>query len=208
MADDFLSSLIGKIPTLISDFGGGTSAPYLDQQKQLAQQQMGISQALTQGPSNPLYQQMYGQYREQGANQLGQGIAELQGQNRANAAMGRVPLLNDERGSENIFRNVMQGYQNLGTQADQQTRQSLQGAMLGTNAAATDYNNLSKYGQAANSQQLSGYNTIFNLLRGLGGNQQQTPSVGSSGGGNYTPQPQQSPQQSMIDSLLRGRAYQ
>lgn len=217
MATDFLS-LLGAIPGLMSDFGGGTSAPYLDQQKQLAQQQQGISQALTQGPANPLYQHMYGQYEQQGANQLGQGVAELQAQNRANSALGRTPLLNSERGSENIFRNVMQGYQGLGTQADQQTRQALQGAMFGTNAAATDYNNLSKYGQAANSQQLTGYNTIYNLLRGLGG--QQQPSVGSMGGGNYT-QPQQNigstgagnytpqaPQQSMLETLLRGRPYQ
>lgn len=206
---DFLS-LIGAIPGLISDFGGGTSAPYLNQQKQLAQQQQGISQALTQGPSNPLYQQMYGQYEQQGANQLGQGVAELQSQNRANAALGRTPLLNNERGSENIFRNVVQGYQNLGTQAEQQTRQALTGAMYGTNAASTDYNNLSKYGQAANSQQLTGYNTIYNLLRGLGGGQQQ-PSVGSAGGGNYS-QPQQSspqaPQQSMISNLLQRTQWQ
>lgn len=183
---DFLS-LIGAIPGLISDFGGGTSAPYRKQQEQLAQQQHGISQALTQGPANQLYQQLYGQYREQGANQLGQGVAEIQAQNRMNSSLGRTPLLNNERGSENIFRNIMQGYQGLGTQADQQTRQALGGAMYGTNAAATDYNNASKFGAAANSQQLTGYNTIYNLLRGLGGNNQnnglQTP-----GGVNTSPQ--------------------
>lgn len=196
---DFLS-LIGAIPGLISDFGGGTSAPYRKQQEQLAQQQMGISQALTQGAGNPLYDQMYGHYKDQGANNLGQGIAELQAQNRMNSSMGRTPLLNDERGSENIFRNIMQGYQGLGTQADTQTRQSLQGGMLGTNAAATDYNNISRYGQAGNSQELSGYNTIYNLLRGLGSNTknnglQTPPSTGSMGAGNYTPQPQQQPMQ-------------
>lgn len=202
--NDFLS-LLGSIPGLISDFSGSTSAPYLDQQKQLAQQQQGISQALTQGPSNPLYQQLYGQYQQQGANQLGQGVAEIQAQNRANSALGRTPLLNSERGSENIFRNIMQGYQGLGPQADQQTRQALQGAMVGTNAAATDYNNLSKFGQAANTQQLQGYSGIYNLLKGLGqgGAQSSAPmtqqtnylsqllnpqaSVGSAGAGNYGP---------------------
>lgn len=199
---DFLS-LIGAIPGLISDFGGGTSAPYLDQQKKLAQQQANISGAMTD-TNNPLYQQLYGQYKTQGANQLASGVAEIQGQNRANAALGRVPLLNDERGSENIFRNIMQGYQGLGTQADQQTRQALSGAAFGTNAAATDYNNISKYGQAANAQQLTGYNAIYNLLRGG----QQQPAVGSTGGGNYTPQPQQQNQQSMIESLLQRRPYQ
>lgn len=182
MAADFLS-LIGAIPGLMSDFGGGGSAPYLKQQQQLAGQQQGISQAMTQGPSNPLYQQMYGQYRQQGANQLGQGVAEIQAQNRMNSSMGRTPLLNDERGSENIFRNITQGYQNLGTQADQQTRQALQGAMYGTNAAATDYNNVSKFGQAANAQQLQGYGGIESLLRGLGSNNNMP--TGSMGAGNY-----------------------
>lgn len=197
---DFLS-LIGAIPGLISDFKGSTSAPYLQQQKSLAQQQANISGAMTD-TNNPLYQQIYGQYKTQGANQLGQGVAELQAQNRMNANLGRTPLLNNERGSENIFRNIMQGYQGLGTQADQQTRQALQGAMVGTNAAATDYNNLSKFGQAANTQQLQGYSGIYNLLRGLGGgqNQPQTTPTGSTGAGNYTPQPQQQqlPQQTMF----------
>lgn len=166
---DFLS-LIGAIPSLISDFGGGTSAPYRKQQEELAQQQMANSQALSQGPGNPLYQQLYGQYKTQGANNIGQGIAELQAQNRLNSGMGRTPLLNDERGSENIFRNIMQGYQGLGTQADAQTRDALMGGVRGTAAASQNYNDLSKFGQAGNSQELSGYNTIYNLLRGLGGN--------------------------------------
>ena len=42
MAADFLS-LLTAIPSLMQDFGGGTSAPYLKQQQQLAQQQQGIS---------------------------------------------------------------------------------------------------------------------------------------------------------------------
>lgn len=196
---DFLS-LIGAIPGLMSDFSGGTSAPYRKQQEQLAQQQQGISQAMTQGPNNPLYQQLYGQYQQQGANQLGQGISEIQAQNRMNSSMGRTPLLNNERGSENIFRNIMQGYQGLGTQADQQTRGALQGAMYGTNAAATDYNNLSKFGQAANSQQLSGYNTIYNLMRGLGSTNQQTaPST------NYSPLMSQQQQQPNGQNFYQGQ---
>lgn len=206
---DFLS-LLTAIPSLIQDFGGGTSAPYNKQQQELAGQQQQISQALLQGPNNPLYQQMYGQYKQQGQNQMAQGIAELQAQNRLNTSMGRTPLFNQERGGEQIFRNLMQGYQNLGTQADQQTRGNLMQAGQATNAGLAGYNNISKYGQAANSAQLSGYNTIYNLLKGVGGSQgQQTPNAspqnymqqmmptGSSGAGNYSnfmPQQQQQSQ--------------
>lgn len=165
MATDFLS-LLTAIPSLMQDFGGGTSAPYLKQQKQLADQQAQISQALTQGPSNPLYQQMYGQYKQQGQNQLGQGIAELQAQNRLNTNMGRTPLFNQERGGEQMFRNLMQGYQSVGTQADQQTRGNLMNASQATNAGLGAYGNTSRFAQNANSEQLTGYNTIYNLLNG------------------------------------------
>lgn len=185
MAADFLS-LLTSLPSIVQAFGGGTSAPYLKQQQQLAGQQQQISQAMLQGPQNPLYQQMYGQYREQGANQLGQGIAQLQAQNRLNTGMGRTPLFNQERGGEQLFRNLMQGYQGLGTQADQQTRQNLMGAGQATNLGLQGYNNVSQYGKAANSAELTGYNSIYNLLRG---GQGATPqNQGYTGTGNYMPQ--------------------
>lgn len=193
MATDFLS-LLTAIPSLMQDFGGGTSAPYLKQQKALADQQQQISQALTQGPSNPLYQQMYGQYKQQGQNQLGQGIAELQAQNRLNTNMGRTPLFNQERGGEQLFRNLMQGYQNVGTQADQQTRGNLMQASQATNAGLGAYGNTSRFAQNANSAQLSGYNTIYNLLKGGSGTTPQNQGAQTTGSYNL---PQNYAQQMM-----------
>lgn len=210
---DFLS-LLTAIPSLMQDFGGGTTAPYQKQQQQLAGQQGQISNALLQGQNNPLYQQMYGQYKQQGQNNMAQGIAQLQAQNRLNTSMGRTPLFNQERGGEQLFRNLMQGYQGAGVQADQQTRQALQGAGQAANAGLAGYNNISKFTQNANSAQLSGYNTIYNLLKG--GNQsqgQQTPNAnpqnymqqmmpqqqtGQSGAGNYSQQPMQQPYGSQL----------
>lgn len=168
---DFLS-LIGAIPSLISDFNGGTSAPYLKQQQQIAARQNQLSQAMTD-TTNPLYQQLYGQYKQQNNANMASNIAEIQGQNRMNAAMGRVPLLNNERGSENIFRNIVMQGQGAGLQADQQTRQALSQAMGGNQAAQQQYSTISPYGQAANAQQLSGFQGISNLLRGMTGGQQQ-----------------------------------
>lgn len=210
MATDPLS-LISSIPQLMSLFGGGTTAPYQKQQQQLAGQQQQISQALTQGPSNPLYQQLYGQYQQQSRNNAASTIAEAQGQNRANANLGRTPLFSQERGSENIFRSLMQNEQNSGVQADQQTRAALQGAGGQTLGGLQGYNSINNSTALRNQGQNLGYQNIVDLLRGnqpksqsmpsqtsqgypTGGVAQQAningflqqPSTGSMGGGNYS----------------------
>lgn len=165
MAGFDLLSLLGSIPSLISDFSGNTTAPYQKQQKEIADRQNQYSQALTD-VNNPLYQQLYGQYKQQNQSNMAQGIAEAQAQNRLNAGMGRVPLFNNERGSENIFRNLMQGYQNQGVQADQQTRSALQQGLMGNQLAQSQYGQISPYTIAANKQQNMGYQGIYDLLRG------------------------------------------
>lgn len=180
---DFLS-LISSIPSLISDFSGGTTAPYKQQQKQLAGQQQQISQALMGGPSNPLYQSIFGQYKQQNANNAAQTIAEAQGQNRMNSNLGRTPLFSQERGSENIFRTLMQQQQNSGVQADQQTRAALGQAGGQAFQGLYGYNAIAPSTVAANKQQNVGYQGIYDLLRGFNG---QTQNTGSAGAGNYTP---------------------
>lgn len=174
---DFLS-LIGAIPGLIDAFGKKESSPYQKQQEQIASQQNQLSQALMQGPSNPLYQQMYGQYKQQNQSNLADVIAQAQGQNRMNSAMGRTPLFNNERGSENIFRTLAQNYQNQGVQADQQTRQGLQQAMGGNQAAQMQYQAITPTTAYGNSQTLNGgYGKIEELMRGVmgGSNGYQSP---------------------------------
>lgn len=178
---DFLS-LISAIPSLISNFSGGTTAPYRKPQEQLAGQQQQISQALLQGPNNPLYKNIFDQYKQQNSNNLASTIAEAQGQNRMNANMGRTPLFSNERGSENIFRSLMQQQQNAGVQADQQTRASLSGAAAPNMQSLIGYNAITPQTIAANKQQNTGYQNIYDLLRGLN----QPASTGSSGAGNYT----------------------
>lgn len=184
MAADYLS-LISAIPSLISDFSGNTTAPYKQQQQQLAQRQGQISAALTNGPSDPLYQSIYGQYKQQNANNAASLISEAQGQNRANANLGRTPLFSQERGSENIFRSLMQQQQNAGVQADQQTRASLTGGSQAALQGLAGYNSLTPSTIAANKQQNTGYTSIYDLLRGLNGTVGNTGSTGSSGGGSY-----------------------
>lgn len=177
---DFLS-LISSIPSLISNFSGSAN-PYAKQQQQLAGNQLDISNALTQGPSNPLYQSIFGQYKQQNANNLASTIAEAQGQNRMNANLGRTPLFSNERGSENIFRNVVQQQQGAGLQADQQTRAALGQAGNSSLQGLAGYNAITQQNNLATAQNLQGYKDIFSLLRGIG-----SPNTGSSGAGNYSP---------------------
>lgn len=162
MADIF--SLISSVPSLISLFGGGTTAPYQKQQEQITGRQNQISQALTD-TSNPLYQQLYGQYQQQNKSNLAETIAEAQRQNRMNLQNGRTPLFSNERGGETIFRNLAQGYQNSNVQADQQTRQGLQQALIGNSSALGGYNQISPYTINANKGQNLGYQGIYDLLR-------------------------------------------
>lgn len=228
---DFLS-LIGAIPSLISDFSGNTTAPYQKQQQQLAGQNQQISQALTQGPNNPLYQQIYGQYKQQNANNMASQIAEAQGQNRMNANMGRTPLFSNERGSENIFRTLMQQQQAGGVQADQQARSALQQAGSSGLQGIAGYNSITPSAIAANKGQNQGYQSIADMLRGFGIGQQsqtpqnnqaqpsymgnanyasqmmpQSPQTGSMGAGNYTQQPQSYFNQMMRPPQPYGMSY-
>lgn len=160
-----LLSLVSAIPNLMNLFSGGTTAPYRQQQEQIAGRQNQLSHALTD-TNNPLYQQMYGQYKNQASNNLAQSISELQGQNRLNSGMGRTPLLSRERGGEDMFRAITQGYQNQGVQADQQARSAITQAMGGNTQALAGYNSISPYGAAGNKSQLLGYQGIYDLLRG------------------------------------------
>ena len=74
---------------------------------------------------NPLYKKIYGQKREAGQQNLSESIAELSRQNRKLQMLGRAPLLDNERGSENIFRNLIQGYQDVQNRAATDTQSTL-----------------------------------------------------------------------------------
>lgn len=69
---------------------------------------------------SPTYKKLYGQFRQQGQANLAESIAELQRQNRKASALGRTPLLSQERGGETIFRGLNQGYQDVQNNASNQ----------------------------------------------------------------------------------------
>lgn len=163
---DFLS-LLGLVPSLIANFSGSTSNPYGKQQDATAARMAQISAAQTD-TSNPLYKQLYGQFQDQNRQSMAQTISEAQAQNRMNTGMGRTALFSPERGGETIFRNLMQGYQGMGQQADQQTRQALMQAQAGTQATGKYYNEITPSAVAGDQSQQQGYQTIFDTLRGVG----------------------------------------
>lgn len=171
---DFLSMLT-SVPSLISDFSGGTSDPYQKQKNLAAGQMAQISSALTD-TSNPLYKQLYGQYQDQNRQNMAQVISEAQGQNRMNTAMGRTPLFDPSRGGETMFRSLMSGYQDLGTHSDQQTRQALAGALGSNGSTLNAYNTAGQGAARANTAQLSGYQGLSDILKNLGTNNNASPN--------------------------------
>lgn len=74
---------------------------------------------------NPLYKKIYGQKRQVGQQNLAESIMELSRQNRKLQSLGRSPLLDNERGGEMIFRNLMRGYQDVQNQAAGDTESTL-----------------------------------------------------------------------------------
>lgn len=187
---DFLSLLLG-IPALIKDFNGGTTAPYRSQQEDLAAQQAQYAQAAA-NPSSPLYQQTYGRYQNQNKGNLAQVIAEAQGQNRLNSRMGRTPLFSQDRGGEQLFRAMMQQYQGMGAQSDQQTQAALTNAGRLNNAGQAAYGAITPSTASANSAQLSGYKQIYNMFNPQASAQptpQTTPQNYSSTNLSLMPQP-------------------
>lgn len=170
---DLLSLLMG-VPALMHAFGGAESSPYRQQQEALAAQQAQYANAAAH-PNSPLYQQTYQRYQGQNRRNLADVISEAQGQNRMASGMGRTPLFNAERGGENIFRNLIQGYQGMGAQSDQQTQAALRGAGQLNNASQAAYGAMTPSTAAGNAQQLSGYKQLYNMMGGQGQTAQQVP---------------------------------
>lgn len=86
---------------------------------------------------NPLYQRTYEQNRASGQQDLAGTISEIGRQNRKLVSMGRTPLLDQERGGESIFRNLIKGQTDIGEQARQSTLSQLRG---GQSAFGNIYN--------------------------------------------------------------------
>lgn len=167
-----IPSLLQFLPGIISSFRGINTG----RQKQISDQLNNIGNA-AYNPSNPLYQQLYGQNRNLMQQNLGDAISQLEGRNRSLSAMGRTPLFSPQRGGEQAFRQMTAMGPQIGLQAQDQTQKQLlnAGNILGNRyagalGAANNYTQL-QYGPRADTgalnQDLAGYGSMANFLRAM-----------------------------------------
>lgn len=93
--------------------------PYLNNMDSYSQNSRGLAGAMSD-TSSPQYQDLYGQFKQQGQQNLAEQIAEMDRQNRKSSAMGRTPLFSGDRGGETEFRGLTQGYQDVQNNASKQ----------------------------------------------------------------------------------------
>jgi hypothetical protein len=102
--------------------------------------------------NSPLFQQIYGQERQAGQRDVADSIAEAVRQNRKLSMLGRTPLFSAERGGEQQFRALTQGYQTAQEQARDRARKII-GA--GQNAQAGAFNAANTTGALAQQNKAS-----------------------------------------------------
>lgn len=201
-----ITSLLQFIPGFLQLMHGMNNSG----QKQTAAQLRNVNNAMV-NPENPLYQQMYGQYKQLGQQQLGENISQMEGQNRSLAGMGRTPLFAPGRQGEAAFRAQAALGPQIGVQAQQSTQAALQNAMKGLTMAGmkggvNDQALLSQYGPkaaygAANTSQygLEGLGNFLNQRQ----SQQQTQLPWLQNSGVNAPGAQQG--NSLLSMLFGGQ---
>jgi len=158
------SSLMQAIPSILQGFGMIGNQSGQNNINALGNNSANIANAMN-NPNNPLYQQLYGQQKQQNMNNLANATSMIQGQNRMQSAMGRTPLFAQGRGGEEVFRNLMNGYQNNDATAQQQVHNTLAQNLQGSNQAlmASQVQNNSNVNQNRNN--LNSYGSIADLLK-------------------------------------------
>lgn len=126
---NLLSTLTQAVPYIRAQYKGKDLGP----QKQTAAELANVTNA-QYNMDNPLYQGLYEQNRQSGQQDLARTIAEISRQNRKLTSMGRNPLLDQQRGGESVFRNLIMGQQDVGNQARENTFGQLRNAASGLGA--------------------------------------------------------------------------
>lgn len=117
--------------------------------------------------NSPIFQQIYGQEKQQGQQDLAASIAEAVAQNRKLSMLGRTPLFSPERGGETTFRALTQGYQNAQDTARQRARQIIgagQSAQSGALNSANTVSGLQEQNRAGKTRGLGNIADALPLL--------------------------------------------
>lgn len=129
--------------------------------------------------NSPLFQSMLQQNKQAGQSQLAGTIAQLEAQNRLAQTSGQKPLLDQERGGESVFRNLMQGQEQVGNAAVGQTYNQLGQAQQSLTGSLNAQNGLANAQYGNTQKQTAGYGTIGQALQGmfgLGNSLNKTPT--------------------------------
>lgn len=155
--NDLLKFLMAQQPSTAQSIAG--AIPFLGLPSQQSANLKPYQEAIDAigNTQSPMYQRVYGQQKQQGQDNLADQIFQLSAQNRKLSSMGRTPLFDQERGGEQLFRGLTQGYQDVQNHAANNTR-----SIIGTQAAG--YGNIAtqKNQLAANKAGIEG-----NLYGGL-----------------------------------------
>lgn len=188
-------SLLSMLPTLLRTIPAvqqGMKGVNLGPSAQTVSNINQLSQAET-NQNSPLFQSMLMQNKQQGQSNLADTIAQIQAQNRLATSSGQSPLLSQERGSEGIFRNLIQGQQAVGNQAVAQTYGQIQQAQQGLNSSLGAQNGLANAQYANTQKKTAAYGTIGDALQGIFGlgnkqnqSQSQPETINWNQGGNST----------------------
>lgn len=189
-----IGSLVQAIPYIYTQYKGKD----LKGQKRSSAQLENLSDAMV-NPNNATYQGLYQSNRGSQQQDLASTIAEISRQNRKLVSMGRTPLLDQERGGETVFRNLIMGNQQAGSNARAETQNQLRNALAGQGANFQAQKDLSE----------SGYGNRLlkaNAAYGLGGLARtydpETGSFGDEAPQLEAPQTQQANMQAFLKALF------
>jgi hypothetical protein len=160
---NLLSTLTQAIPAILTGFQGKSNK----KQKGVADEIGALSRA-SYDMDSPQFQNLYRQ--NQGAMQqdLSSTIAEISRQNRKLTTMGRRPLLDQERGGESIFRNLMTAQSGIGDRARGATFDQLNRGISGLSTAYGAYDKSADADWENKLRKVGSFYSMGDAMRGLG----------------------------------------
>lgn len=114
--------------------------------------------------TDPMFQQVYGQEKQQGQQDLAHTIFELSNQNRKLSELGRTPLFDPERGGEQQFRQLSQGYQDVQNSARGRAREIIGAGMSAKGKALDAQNELSALKEKNRTSKTAGIGNLADAL--------------------------------------------
>lgn len=155
-------SLLSQIPS----FKAGLKGKNVKPQKQTLGQMGQLAEA-QYNPDSPIYQKLYTQNSDSMQGDLASAISEISRQNRKLTSMGRNPLLDQERGGESVFRNLILGQQGAGQTARTDTLRQLSGGQNALSGIYRGQGDVEDENYMNRLNKASTYSSIGDALKGL-----------------------------------------